>query len=110
MMRLLLRRSQLAVVLAALLALVALPFTWTGGAPWHGIAPTLSYAGGSPDETLNPQPYPRRMVTVIGHTSEEAAQLAKQDSRLDRRSGLNGLVRSDWVLLWRLNLTSLLRF
>lgn len=107
-MRLLLRRPQQATILAALMVLLALPFTWTDRAPWHGIAPALSYAGGSPDETLSPQP--KKAVVLVRPASAGSERSARPVSGIGRPVVVHGLDRGDWLLLWRINLTSLLRF
>jgi len=107
-MRLLLRRPQQATILAALLFLIALPLTWADRAPWHGIAPTLSYAGGSPDETLGPQP--RRAGTIVRAESDGGERTARPVAFYRPAVVVHGLGSGDWLLLWRINLTSLLRF
>ncbi|HEY7727017.1 MAG TPA: hypothetical protein VID50_01020 [Candidatus Eisenbacteria bacterium] len=113
-MRLLPRRAQRATFLAVLLVLISLPLTWTDRAPWHGIAPTLSRAGGSPDETLNPPPGPpgkpghasaflRSGVAATGHR-------AVVETTVVRGGAAQALRHGDWLLFWRVHLTSLLRF
>ena len=113
-MTLLPRSAKAVMILAALVTLVALPVVWTQQAPWHGIAPALSHAGGSPDETLGPT----RTRSAI-HAGKWAAA-AQEESGTDRTSNLNPLsspptshVRmesSAWLLYERLYLTALLRF
>jgi hypothetical protein len=113
-MRLLPRRPLLAAVLAALLLLIALPITWTDQAPWHGIAPALSYAGGSPDETLSPPAYPpsgsRRSATIVRPESQSADRAAVSAPVTGRPGEAYTLTRGDFVLVWWINVTSLLRF
>lgn len=113
-MRLLPRRALFAAIPAALLVLIALPFTWTDQAPWHGVAPTLSYAGGSPDETLNPPAYPPG-------TSGHSAAIVRPDipssdrdenaaAGAGRSADTHTLTRGDYLLAWWVNVASLLRF
>jgi hypothetical protein len=113
-MRLLPRRPLPAVVLAALLLLIALPVTWTDHAPWHGIAPALSRAGGSPDETLHPDPYPaagsRHSVTIVRPEAERSDRAAVTAPAKGRPDEAHALTRGDYVLVWWINVASLLRF
>jgi hypothetical protein len=113
-MRLLLRRPLLPAVLAALLILLALPFTWTERAPWQGIAPTLSYAGGSPDETLSPPAYPpggsKRWGAIVQPKAGPMDQDAVSTPTAGGRNEVVPLTGGDRVLFWWVNLTSLLRF
>jgi len=43
---------------ATLVALTALPSTWLFQAPGNAFGPATAWAGGTPDETLNPPPTP----------------------------------------------------
>jgi hypothetical protein len=113
-MRLLPRRPLLAAILAALLVLIALPFTWTDQAPWHGIAPTLSYAGGSPDETLNPPAYPpggsRHSVAIVRPEAQSSERTVVSAPVVGRPGDARALTRGDYLLAWWINVTLLLRF
>ena len=108
------RPSKLAIILATLVTLIALPVVWTQQAPWHGIAPALSHAGGSPDETLKPQPVPPGSSTgrcaVVPRRSVEVNASAL---RTVTNPGPAYHVRTQspaWLLYGRLYLTALLRF
>ena len=109
-MTLLPRPAKLAIFLAVLVTLVALPVVWTQQTPWHGIAPALSHAGGSPDETLNPSSTPTGKCAAVPRltsTEERPAHRAMFDARSMSR------VRPEspaWLLYGRLYLTALLRF
>jgi hypothetical protein len=72
------------------------------------MAPTLSYAGGSPDETLGPQP--RRAVTIIRAASDGNERSTHAVPVLGHAVVTHGLDRDGWLLLWRINVMSLLRF
>lgn len=113
-MRLLLRRPLQSAVLAALLIFLALPFTWTDQAPWHGIAPTLSYAGGSPDETLSPPAYPKgaskNWAVIVQPEAGPSDRAAVSTPTAGRRDEVLELTWGDRLLFWWVNLTSLLRF
>jgi hypothetical protein len=113
-MTLLPRSAKAVMILAALVTLVALPVVWTQQAPWHGIAPALSHAGGSPDETLGP----RRTGSVI--RDGKSALPTRPASGTVRATSLTPLgspptshIRTEssaWLLYERLYLTALLRF
>src|SRR3990172_1775472 len=107
-MRLLPRRIQIATTLATFLFLLVLPVAWTDQAPWHGIAPSLSHAGGSPDETLNPPPTPPRAKGL--NLRSAPAQQVPTRVEIGRGFGTDSLRRIDWLLVLRLHLTSVLRF
>ena len=113
-MTLLPRTAKAAMTLAALITLVALPVIWTQQAPWHGIAPALSHAGGSPDETLGPTR--SRSVTRAGNWAVQPRQVPGTD-RASRGvpsgspPGYHARTESPaWLLYGRLYLTALLRF
>ncbi len=113
-MTLLPRPAKPAILLAVFVTLIALPVVWTQQAPWHGIAPALSHAGGSPDETLKPPSVPPGSSTgksaTLPHTNVGRDAFARPTVP-DRGQALH--VRSHspaWLLYGRLYLTALLRF
>ncbi len=104
------RLSKPAVLLAVLFTLLALPVVWTQQAPWHGIAPALSHAGGSPDETLKPPPTPTGKVAAFNRPTETYRVKANEPAG---RAGLAVRVRAPspaWVLYGKIYLSALLRF
>ena len=109
-MTLLPRLSKPAVLLAVLFTLLALPVVWTQQAPWHGIAPALSHAGGSPDETLKPPPTPTGKAACLSRPTATDRVKASEPAG---RSGLAVRARVPspaWVLYGKVYLTVLLRF
>ncbi len=109
-MTLLPRLAKPAVFLAVLITLLALPLVWTQQAPWHGIAPALSHAAGSPDETLKPPPSPTGKVVALNRPT--ATYRGKADEPAGR-AGLAVRVRVPspaWVLYGKIYLSVLLRF
>jgi hypothetical protein len=106
-MRLLPRRIQIVTTLATFLFLLALPVAWTDQAPWHGIAPSLSHAGGSPDETLNPPPTPPRARGYSARWTPSQQPVTRVEA--PRGFGIDQLRRGNWLLVLRLQLTSVLR-
>lgn len=109
-MTLLPRLSKPAVLLAVLFTLLALPVVWTQQAPWHGIAPALSHAGGSPDETLKPPPSPTGKVAALNRPTTTVRWKANEPAG---RAGVAVRVRvpgAAWVLYGKVYLSVLLRF
>ncbi len=104
------RPSKTAVLLAVLVTLLALPVVWTQQAPWHGIAPALSHAGGSPDETLKPPPAPTGKVVLLPRpTSDQRVKTYQPAAHegLAIRARANGPA---WLLYGKVYLSALLRF
>lgn len=104
------RLSKPAVLLAVLVTLLALPVVWTQQAPWHGIAPALSQAGGSPDETLKPPSAPPGRAAMLTRPTATDRVKANQPAG---RAGLAVRVRAQgpaWVLYGKIYLSALLRF
>ena len=71
-----------------LLAMTAIPSAWETQAPGTAFGPAKSWAGGTPDESLNPQPQPSKRSAQIrinrgtGATTEArttGAQLSTRD-------------------------------
>ena len=86
-----------------LIALTALPGVWFVQAPGIAIGPATAWAGGTPDETLNPPPAPPKKASSIGSrwdfgtpTSDTAimkrAERTTRISRIDR-------IKAIWTLL-----------
>ena len=110
-MNLLPRRIRPGILLATLAFVLALPVTWSDRAPWHGVAPALSHAGGSPDETLAPPstppqgsstPTPKRVPsrpTISGPPVRAAGSVAWSD-----------LSKVNWRFVWKTYVASVLRF
>ncbi|HEY6571977.1 MAG TPA: hypothetical protein VI198_01560 [Candidatus Eisenbacteria bacterium] len=49
---------------ATLIALTALPGAWLPQVPGNAFGPATAWAGGTPDETLNPPPTPPKKSTA----------------------------------------------
>lgn len=113
-MTLLPRPAKSAIILAALVTLIALPVVWTQQAPWHGIAPALSHAGGSPDETLKPPPPPTGSYSgkcAVAPRRDVGSNASARRVVPDSRAALHVQTHSPaWLLYGRLYLTALLRF
>lgn len=108
------RTAKPAIFLALLVALVSLPVVWTQQAPWHGIAPALSHAGGapmggSPDETLKPASSPTGKF--VPRPRLNAPESASTERTVVGARSLHGVraVNPAWLLYTRLYLTALLR-
>jgi hypothetical protein len=110
-MNLLPRRVRLATLLATLLIVLALPVTWTNQAPMHGLAPALSHAGGSPDETLSPTSTPPQGgSSATPKRAPSRPTLSTGTTPATRTVVRSDLNRVDWLLVWKISLTFVLRF
>jgi hypothetical protein len=120
-MTLLPRRFRPGLLLAALAIAIALPVTWTDQAPWTGPAPALSYAGGSPDETLGPSPTnqqggsttttpPTRRSQPVVTRSLTTTQSPTTAERFTRGVTARDFARANCLLVWKFSLASVLRF
>jgi hypothetical protein len=109
-MTLLPRRICPGLLLATLAIVIALPVTWTDQAPWNGPASALSYAGGSPDETLAPSPSPPQGSSITPKRTMSAPTRPGTSGQATRVTTWKDLGRVDWLLVWKFSLTSVLRF
>ncbi|HEU4334866.1 MAG TPA: hypothetical protein VFT32_10260 [Candidatus Eisenbacteria bacterium] len=53
-----LRSLRYALLISVLFAIAALPGLWSDQTPGSSFGPAIAWAGGTPDETLNPPPTP----------------------------------------------------
>ena len=111
-MNLLPRRIRPGLFLAILAFVLALPVTWSDRAPWQGIAPSLSHAGGSPDETLTPTPTPPQgAATTAPKRTAPSRRIASESSgRSVGAFGWSDLGKVDWQLVWKTYVATVLRF
>jgi hypothetical protein len=108
-MGLLRRFATIALAVALLVALTSLPalrFNRTSGS---ALAPSLAWAGGSPDETLKPPSQPptqksRAIDVRIERTSDPATSRGTRDAGAKRLSHIER-----WLLIYRVYLASVLR-
>lgn len=116
-MTLLPRRIRPGIVLALLAIVLALPVTWTDRAPWTGPTPALSYAGGSPDETLGSSPTNQNGGGTTT-TTKRAAAMTIRSTTMERTTydpmtrvlTKRELTRVNWLLVWKFSLASVFRF
>lgn len=71
-MGLLPRVLTIALGVTALLALLSLPSLRSDRTLGSALAPSVAWAGGSPDETLNPPPVPPKSASRIGQSTVQA--------------------------------------
>lgn len=115
-MTLLPRRIRPGILLAILAIVLALPVSWTGWGAWTGPSPALSYAGGSPDETLGSSP--TNQNGTGGTTTKHASAVMIRATTLERTTSdlaassptKRDFARVNWLIVWKFSLTSVLRF
>jgi hypothetical protein len=96
------RSLRLGLLTVLLVAMTAIPGAWFAQAPGTAFGPSLSWAGGTPDETLHPQPTPTtlnhsRSVVRLGDYSAERLQ-AEPAARTDH--GNVAALRDRLFALW----------
>jgi hypothetical protein len=108
-MNLLLRISLCAFAIGTLFALTTVPVSVPQGHLGAQLVPTPAWAGGSPDETLNPPSNPSKSKSSPTGYSTRTFPSATATSIKTPTS-----IESRWiergVLVWRFYLTSVLRF
>lgn len=98
------RFAKVALASTFLLALTSLPATLDDRIPGNGVVPTIAWAGGSPDETLKPQPPRARQISDV-HEHDAAASWKSLRSAVARLKGADR-----WEFFYRVILTSTHRF
>ena len=100
------RFAKIALASSFLFALTSLPAILPDRVPGSGTAPTVAWAGGTPDETLKP-PVPPRARSI----SDRKADLDDAASWTSLRSAVARLKGADrWEFFYRVILTSTHRF
>ena len=98
------RFAKVALASTFLLALTSLPATLEDRIPGNGVAPTIAWAGGSPDETLKP-PEPPRARALNTHETDFDRTSSEFGSAFARLKGADR-----WEFVLRIILTSTHRF
>ena len=95
------RSLRLFVFTVLLVAMTAIPSAWFFQAPGTAFGPVACWAGGTPDETLHPQPQPtgKRLMSVPPRGGDYSA---RPTLGYDSRSGSGGPVnlRDRLIALW----------
>jgi len=114
-MSLLSRHSSRAIpvlILAAVTLLLALPVSWSARAAGSAIAPTLAWAGGSPDETLGSNPKSTLTKTAVKAPSRSAnitiSPITTQSRQFVYQNAVSA--RYLWTVLWRVSVTLAVKF
>ena len=97
------RSIRFALSVAMLFALTALPGVWFNQAPGNAIGTATAWAGGTPDETLNPPPTPPKKSSSIGmrwdySTSTPETAITRGADRSTRISRIDR-IKAIWMLL-----------
>ena len=101
------RFAKVALASSFLFAITSLPAILPDRVPGSGIAPTVAWAGGSPDETLKPPVPPRARSISDGRGTD----LDGATSWKALRSAVARLKGADrWEFIYRIFLTSTHRF
>jgi hypothetical protein len=101
------RSFRCAILVLLGLAIAALPGTWPGQVPGSTFGPTLTWAGGTPDETLNPPPTPPQSGTNPKKGTSYATGGPTAADRLSQAS-LDDRGRT-WRTIWQVLRAAILR-
>jgi hypothetical protein len=99
------RSLRCAILVLVGMAIAGLPGTWSDQIPGSSIGPTLTWAGGTPDETLTPPPTPPQATTP--KRSSGAAYATGGDTTTERRS--DDAREAAWTTIWRVIRATMLR-
>lgn len=77
-----------ALLAATLIVLTALPGTWLPQVPGNAFGPATVWAGGTPDETLNPPPAPPKKSSAPSQRWDHSTPMPAERGvdRVDRRA------------------------
>ena len=97
------RSLRFALSAAMLFALTALPGVWFDQVPGNAIGTATAWAGGTPDETLNPPPTPPKKSSSVGlrwdyGTSTSDTAIIHRADRTTRISRIER-IKAIWTLL-----------
>jgi hypothetical protein len=97
------RSLRFALLAATLVALTALPSTWLFQAPGNAFGPATVWAGGTPDETLNPPPTPPGRKSASFHRRDTSITMPEATvvDRASRRteSTMFHRLRAAWAIV-----------
>jgi hypothetical protein len=105
-----LRSLRYALLISVMFAIAALPGLWSNQTPGSTFGPAIAWAGGTPDETLNPPPTPptngggKKTSDGYGYavgTTDVATDAAEVQGATDRPSR--------WSLFWLVIRSTVLR-
>lgn len=100
------RYAKVALASTFLLAFISLPAILPDRIPGSAIAPTVAWAGGSPDETLKPPVPPRaRSISDVRGTNHDPSEWESLRSAVARLKGADR-----WQFFYRIFQTSTHRF
>ena len=97
------RSLRLALSAAMLIVLTALPGVWFTQAPGNAFGPATAWAGGTPDETLNPPPMPPKKSSAL--TMRHGQSIPTPDTaiggRIERGTTLStiGRIKVLWTIV-----------
>ncbi|HET9951690.1 MAG TPA: hypothetical protein VFS09_07850 [Candidatus Eisenbacteria bacterium] len=89
-----LRSLRLGLLTVLLVAMTAIPSAWYSQAPGTAFGPVACWAGGTPDETLHPQPTPTSGKRTIGLAPRAGDYSKRPDVASNARIGAGGPVNS----------------
>lgn len=93
------RSLRLGLFSVMLVAMTAIPSTWNLQAPGTALGPTPSWAGGTPDESLHPQPTPTTPKRTISAPSLGHAGSTIVTDR-STTTGAQGTLRDRLIAVW----------
>ncbi|HSQ59384.1 MAG TPA: hypothetical protein VLT84_02955 [Acidobacteriota bacterium] len=97
-------------MLSVLFAIAALPGFWNHQTPGSSIGPSIAWAGGTPDETLNPPPTPPPSGSGKKTSGEYAYGVPSTDGASDAATIRQTTDRSSrWSMIWLVIRSTVLR-
>lgn len=91
------RSLRFALLAALLIALTALPGTWLPQVPGNAFGPATAWAGGTPDETLNPPPTPPKKSGALSQRWDRSTSVSGT-SVVDRPARRALITKSDRLI------------
>jgi len=92
-------------------AIAVLPGNWTSQLPGSPFGPATAWAGGTPDETLNPPPIPPQAGSHAKTPTRPVYQVGSRGSsdRFDPTSMASAKRGMTWSMIWRVVRATALR-
>jgi hypothetical protein len=91
------------------LAIAALPGSWSIQNPGSVTGPAIAWAGGTPDETLNPPPTPPSGSHVKSPKSGSYTTVPQGSPTLDTTGSAPSVRGTTWDAIWRMIHATMLR-
>ncbi len=105
------RSLHYAMFVLVFIAIAVLPGNWSPQIPGSPFGPATAWAGGTPDETLNPPPSPPQGASHAKspHRDTYAVGSGESSDRLDQASVTSAKDGMRWYVIWRVVRATVLR-